>query len=315
MQMENAHAGVEIRERGLDLVSPLTWEHTVWDGNQQAGDDCVPSSPVCAPPLSLHVRPWREKKKKAQTAERMFGCRAEQQLKTLPIHKLKAGNQAAQQVEIYYTGNFFTQVAPLDEDDTQPRVASSRIWSHGGWDVSRSSATAFITSRRLERSSRLDLITSNGTLYIWGWILFHFKKNKIKSNDYTLQSFQSSLFFFSFSGCAEPPLRLEQHWSSAAWKLVQLIQQHADLWLNLPSRCALQFVCLYLRWGERNHREKGAISISASRQTLLHKDAHTHTPAQILHKDVSLSTEIVFLFTILKNTHSTYRYVLIETRF
>lgn len=45
-------------------------------------------------------------------------------------------------------------------------------------------------------------------------------------------------------------------------------------WLNLPSHCALQFICLYQHRGEMNHREKGAIPLSTSHPILLHKDAH-----------------------------------------
>lgn len=80
----------------------------------------------------------------------------------------------------------------------------------------------------------------------------------LKINNYTLPSFQSSYFPFLLqrvSAC------LERHWSGAVWKLVQLIQQHADLWLNLPSRSSLQFICLHLHRGGMNHMEKGAIPL------------------------------------------------------
>lgn len=72
-----------------------------------------------------------------------------------------------------------------------------------------------------------------------------------KINDYTLESFQSSYFPFLLqpaSAC------LERHRNSAVWKLVQLIQQHADLWLNLhfPLRPAIYLPLSTLR-GDESH--------------------------------------------------------------
>lgn len=110
----------------------------------------------------------------------------------------------------------------------------------------------------------------SNSMYNLGCIFLPPLKKNI--NDYTLQSFQSSHFPLWLQRAS---VRLEWHRSSAAWKFVQLIQQHADLRLSLPSRCAPPFTSLYLRWEEMNHGEKGAILLSTSHPMLLHKDVLT----------------------------------------
>lgn len=107
------------------------------------------------------------------------------------------------------------------------------------------SLTAFIASWCLECTEYLELIISN-SISEDGFFL------PLKVNNYTLLSFQSShfpLLLQRASAC------LEQHRSNAVWKHVHLIQQHADLWLNLPSHC------LYLHWGGTNHTGKGTIPL------------------------------------------------------
>lgn len=130
------------------------------------------------------------------------------------------------------------------------------------------SLTTFITSWCQEYSERLELMISK-SISEDGFFL------PLRINNYTLQSFQSSHFPFLLQrACA----CLERHWSSALWKLVQLILQQADLGLNLPSRCSLQFICLYLHWGGMNHTEKGAIPLLTfnSHPVVLHK-MHTYS--------------------------------------
>ena len=127
-----ARARVDIRERGLDSVPPLTWEHTVWMGTNKR------EMIVCLQVLFVHLRSafmcvWDAKK--AQVLSERSAAWAEKQLKTLTKHNLKSRKSrplsrshhvpAAQQVEIYHTGNFFPQVAPSAQDDTQ---ASARIF-------------------------------------------------------------------------------------------------------------------------------------------------------------------------------------------
>lgn len=85
--------------------------------------------------------------------------------KSRPLSRLRHV-PAAQQVEIYRTGDFFPRVAPSDQDDAQPSARIFKDLESRRVSVSPSPPTAFITSRRLECASRLDLITSNGTLYL-----------------------------------------------------------------------------------------------------------------------------------------------------
>ncbi len=122
---------------------------------------------------------------------------------------------------------------------------------------------------------------SNG-MYIWGWISF-----PIKINGYTLLSFQSSHFPFRLQRASARP---ERRGISAVWKLVQLIQQHADLWLNRPSCCARQCMCLHLCWGEASHRGKDALPLSTSHPMLLHEDANTLTFSTVLKEELRAFT-------------------------
>lgn len=113
---------------------------------------------------------------------------------------------------------------------------------------------------------------------------------------------------------------LERHRSSAVWKLVQLIQLHADLWLNLPSHCALQFIRLYLHWGLGEWGGDGKRVLShfqAPTQycyTKMH--THSHTVQWYFLKKVSANvlkaptTNKLSLFTYSLSTDYNLKYII-----